>query len=283
MQLILATHLLFASAVGAQQPSGRPRVGDTYEITLTRDWTQQGSDGFSSASSHDLDTVIERVIRVRGDGLELEYDLPASTPKDERSSTWQFPARVFRPFNGPVELLDRSGLERRVDAWLKAARLPRAACGHMIFTWNEFRIECNPDAVIKTVEAFEFPTDIHDGASYRDPGARIPTALIMKQMGPQGTTLVANAEIDPDAVRRNAAETDMGVGEILNKPLTLEAALAKHASDDISGTISVTFDTDASGQVWRRKTVTVVKIKKRDGQSDTQTTTTTLERHRLNG
>ena len=75
----------------------------------------------------------------------------------------------------------------------------------------------------------------------------------------------------------------MGVGEILNKPLTLEAALAKHASDDISGTISVTFDTDASGQVWRRKTVTVVKIKKRDGQSDTQTTTTTLERHRLNG
>ena len=52
-----------------------PQVGNTYELTLTRDSAQQGSDR-SSGSSHDKDTIIERVIGLRTDGLELEYDLP---------------------------------------------------------------------------------------------------------------------------------------------------------------------------------------------------------------
>jgi hypothetical protein len=280
MRLVLAPLLLLPAAILAQSCIAEPRAGDAYQITLTRDSEQGGTDG-SSGSSHDQDTVIERVLAVRGDGLELEYDLPADTPKEERSSTWQFPARVFRPFNGPVQLLDRPAVQKRVDAWLKAAKLPQSACGHLIFTWNAFRIECDPDAVIKTVEAFEFPFVIYDGEPYRESNARGPAALAKESAGRSGGTFRAKMEIDPDAVRRSRAETDVGVGEIMKRPLTLDAALAKHANEAISGTVSVDLETDAAGQIWRKRTVTVVEIKDPNGRSETQTTTATLERHPL--
>jgi hypothetical protein len=48
-----------------------PQVGDTYEITL------------SAGSSHDKDTIIERVIGLRADGVELEYDLPKAAANEE--------------------------------------------------------------------------------------------------------------------------------------------------------------------------------------------------------
>ena len=124
-----------------------PQVGDTYEITLTRDSAQQGSHG-SSGSSHDKDTIIERVIGLRADGLELQYDLPSAATADERAGNWQFPARVFKPFGGPAQLLNGPELEARVDGWLKAAGWPRTVCGHWIFTWNAFRIECDPQSVL---------------------------------------------------------------------------------------------------------------------------------------
>lgn len=280
MRLVLASLVLLACAACAQPSVAGPRIGDTYEVTLTRDSQQQATDG-ASGSSHDQDTLVERVIGVRSDGVELEYDLPSGAPKEERASTWQFPARVFRPWTGPVQLLNRPELETRIDAWLKSGNVPRSACGHLIFTWNAFRIECDPDAVIKAVEAFELPTIIREGAPYSDPDALIPAALTKKNAGPHGATFVADMKIDPNAVRRAKAETDVGVGEIMNKPVTLDDALARHANDDVSGTISVNLDTDASGQVWRRKTVTVVKIKRDKGQSETEITTTALERRRV--
>src|SRR5205823_11729153 len=68
------------------------QVGDTYEITLTRDSAQLGSDR-SSGSSHDKDTIIERVIGLRADGVELEYDLTKGATAEERAGNWQFPRR----------------------------------------------------------------------------------------------------------------------------------------------------------------------------------------------
>ena len=88
---------------GALPPASQ--VGDTYEITLARDSAQQGSDR-SSGSSRDKDTIIERVIGLRADGLELQYDLPDAVTADERARNWQFPARVFKPFGGPAQLLN---------------------------------------------------------------------------------------------------------------------------------------------------------------------------------
>ncbi len=255
-----------------------PQVGDIYELTLTRDSAQQGSDR-SSGSSHDKDTIIERVLGLRADGLELEYDLPNAATAGEKASNWQFPARVIKPFGGPTQLLNGPELESRVDGWLKAAGLSRSACGHLIFTWNAFRIECDPQSVIKMVQRFDLRSaDVREGIPYQEPDARGSGTLARKEAGPDGETFAVELQIDPDAVRRARAESDVAVGEIMNKPVSLDAAILQRAAEIVSGTISVAFETDQAGNVRRRTKVTKLDIKQPNGRSETQTVTETLER-----
>jgi hypothetical protein len=273
---IIASLLL--PAIVARAGALPPQVGDTYEITMTRESAQQGSQG-SSGSSHDKDTISERVIGLRADGLELEYDLPKAVTADERAQNWQFPARVFQPLTGPVQLLNGPELEARVDVWLKAAELTRAACGHWIFTWNAFRIECDPQSVIKTIESFDLRSaELREGASYQEAGARGPGILSRKTAGPDGATFVVEMSVDPDAVHRARAESDVVVGEIMRKPVTIDAALRERAKETVSGTISVAFETDSAGSVRRRTKVTKLNIEGPDGQSESETVTETLER-----
>lgn len=171
---MVAALLLPVSAAHAGTFQQVPQVGDTYEITLTRDSVQKGSNG-SSGSTHDKDAIIERVMGVRADGLELQYDLPNAATAEERTRDWQFPAQVFKPFDGPAQLLNGPELEARIDSWLKTASLSRAACGHWIFTWNAFRIECDPQSVLKTVQSYDLRSvDLHEGAAYRDSEASSP-------------------------------------------------------------------------------------------------------------
>ena len=87
--------------------------------------------------------------------------------------------------------------------------------------------------------------------------------------------------VDPDAVRRAGAESDVVVGEIMHKPVTLDAALLKRASELVSGTISVEFETDSVGDVRRRTKVTKLDIREPNGLSETRLETETLERKRL--
>jgi 8-oxo-dGTP pyrophosphatase MutT (NUDIX family) len=241
---------------------------------MTSDW-----DSLRSSNSHDKDTIIERVIGLRRDGLELEYDLPKTSTADARAGYWQFPAGVIKPFGGPMQLLNGPKLEARVDGWLKAAGWTRAICGHWIFTWNAFRIECDPQSVIKTVESFDLRSvDLRDGAPYKETGARGPGKLTRKVAGPDDTIFAVDMPVDPGAVRRARAESDVVVGEIMKKPVTLDAALRERARETVSGTISVAFETDSAGNVRRRTEVTKLNIKGPDDRTETETVTETLER-----
>jgi hypothetical protein len=274
----LATLILAPTIAHAEASLTTPQVGDTYELVLTKDTTQQGSQG-SSGSSHDKDSIIERVTGIRTDGTELEYDLPNTVTAQERSSNWQLPVRIFRPYNGPVQLLNEAELNDRLDKWLKAARLPRSACGQWIFTWNAFQIECDPQSVIKTVEAFDLSNGkLMEGATYQDADASAPVTLTKSSSGQDGAVFAAEMQVNPDTVRHARAESDVVVGQIMKKPMSLDAALAKHTADSISGTISLRFETDAAGNARRRTKVIKLDIKTPDGQSEEQTTTETLER-----
>src|SRR5258708_23862451 len=212
---MVAAMLLPAMLARAGALALAPQVGDTFELTLTRDSAQQGSDR-SSGSSHDKDTITERVIGLRTDGLELEYDLPNAATADERASDWQFPARVFKPFGGPAQLLNGPELETRVDRWLKAAGWSRTVCGHMIFTWNAFRIECDPQSVIRTVQSYDLRSaDVREGASYQETGARGSGKFARKEAGPDDAIFAVEIPVDPDAVRRARAESDVAVVAIM--------------------------------------------------------------------
>ena len=254
------------------------RVGETYEITRVRDSASEGPNG-SSGSSHDQDTLIERIEAVRPDGVEVLFDLPKDTTAQERRQTWQFPARVFDPFEGPAKLLNALELEKRVDDWLRWGKMTREACGHWFFTWNAFRIECDPQSVIETVQTFDpkLP-ELRDGAVYRDAYASAPALLTKKSAGSAGATFTASLAIAPKVVQRDRAQADVAAGEITRKPVTLEAAFAERAKEAVSGTIEVTIDVDVSGKWSRLTKVTKSKTEKPDGNVESETVTETLQR-----
>jgi len=281
---VAAAALLPAIALAA--PDYRP--GEVFELRRESRMERATNDG-SSGSSFDRDALAVRVIGRTDAGVDLEYDLPADTPAEDRARQWEFPVRVRRPASGPVQLLNRSALEARVTAWLKAGDLPREACGRWYFTWNAFKIECDPESVIATLDAFDpRPDDLAVGVLIADPMAIEPGALTHGSKSGKGATLVADLAVDPEAVRKARAESDVVVGEITRKPVTLEAGLKTRASDAVSGTIRITFETDPAGRILRRTKVTTLtttgpSVTGPGTRTETQTTTEVLDWRRVSG
>lgn len=278
LRLIAAIMALTAPVIAQAQTSRPlPAVGTRYEIVRVSETTGEDSRG-STSSSYDRDTLAARVIAVKADGLELEYDLPANTSPQDRARSWQFPARVFRPFDGPMRLLNRAELATRVESWLKAGGMTREACGRWIFTWNAFRIECDPESVLGTLAAFDlWWPDLRDGAAYREEGALASAPLRQRAKRSGGAIFTVELAIDPEAVRRQRADSDIVVAEINRKPLTAEAARRAHAGEGISGTVTIAFETGSDGQVLRRTRVVKVSIKLADGTVENRTVKETVD------
>lgn len=273
--------LLLATPAARGQSDRLPSAaGDQYELTLTYETTDEDSEG-SSATSSGRTVLIERVIAVRDDGFELEYDLPQDAISQDRAREWKFPARVLRQSAGRTLLLNRAELEARVERWLEAAKWTREVCGRWIFTWNAFRIDCDPEAVIEEIEAFDLRSaDLREGAPYRDPDAAAPGTLARVADGAEGTSFATVMEVDAAAVTRSRAEADVITGEIMRKPVTLEAALRERGKESVSGTIRVTFERGGNGDARRRTKVTRLNIVGPD-RREAQTRTETLERRPL--
>ena len=259
------------------------RAGMVYEISRDVETAEEGSNG-SSSSSTDHDTLLERVISVRGDGLELEYDLPKKAAAEDRASNWQLPLRVFKPFNGSLQLLNRPELEARIQRWLKDGGLTHAACGHWVFTWTAVKIECEPQSALATVEAYDLsPSDLRDGASYNDPHASGSTTLRNTVVETGGFSFAGLMSVDPERVRRDQAESDVVIAEISRKALTLDDALRARSSEKVSGTISISFEADPSGFVRQRTKITKLEITEPKGEMKHRMVTEVLKRQIVSG
>jgi hypothetical protein len=284
MRLWLAAAVLLLPTVASSAPDYRP--GEVFEIRRESRMERATNDG-SKGSSFDRSTLTVRVIGRTDSGLEVEYDLPTDVPAEDRARQWEFPARVLRPTSGPAQLLNRPDLEARVTAWLKAADLPREACGQWYFTWNAFKVECEPDTVIATLEAFDPRPDVFAaGVLVGDPAASEPAALVLKSKSAKGTTFVADLAVDPEAIRKTRAEADVVVGQVTRKPVTLEAALKSRSADAVSGTMRITFETDPAGRILRRTKVTTLTttgpaVTGPGTRTETQTTTEVLDWRRI--
>lgn len=276
---IAAAILLLVVSVACSAPAQNgPTVGDEFEIRQRYETSDRGRDG-SSGSSSGRSALLERVLAERDGGAELEFDLPRAATTQDRARQWQFPARVFRAADGSMQLLNRAELESRVDGWLEAGGFTREACGKWIFTWDAFLIDCDPASVLATVAAFDLRlAGLREGAVYRDADASEPGTLRKLSGGDDGATFAVELAIDTDAVRRARAASDVAVGQMQGRPDTLEAALAARENDRFSGTISITLDIDAAGNLWRRTKVTTIETTGADGRSETHTVTETIER-----
>lgn len=274
---MVALLTLTALAAYAEPAHSTPHVGDGFEIRHEYETEDKADDG-SSGSSNGHTTIIERVVGVRADGLELEYDLPADATAEDRSREWQFPARLFRPFHGSPQLLNSAEMETRIDGWLKLAKLTRAECGKWYFTWNAFKVECDPQSVIASLEPYNlWVADLRDGALYRAPEAH-EAAPLKAIVGKSPASYVAEMAVDPDTWRRERAEADLVAAQILGQPLTRDEAIRKRMAETVSGTIGVTLETDPTGQVRRSTKLIKLTLKGSDGKTETQTRTERVER-----
>ncbi len=259
IHMLLALLLFPPLAARAEPPQDHP--GDVYEIRLITDTETSGK---GSGTSHDGWMLTEKVITLRDGGAELEFDLPASTPAQERAIAWQYPARVFRAPGRQLTLLNTAEAEQRLNRWL--GEQGRGLCGHWAFGWTAQYFDCDPESVLQMLEPYLRPAGLSDGALYREAAARVPARLRVVKGSAKGSTFVAEMEIDPEIVRRRLAQSDVAIAEIMHKPsLTLDAALAAHKVDLISGTLVVTFETDADGRPTQRKSVTQIDIIGSDG------------------
>jgi hypothetical protein len=160
---------------------------------------------------------------------------------------------------------------------LKAAGWSRAICEHWIFTWSGFKIECDPQSALRSVETFDLTSiELRDGTLYHDANALEPGKLARTALR-EGYRFSTELTVAPSAIRRVRAETDVAVGEITNKLVTLDAAIRRHANDEVTGTISIMFETDRAGTPLRRTKVTKLLNKEANGVAKTETTTEILE------
>lgn len=261
MPVISSLHFLVAGLVAVMPPNASPAVGAVTVIVSETDSNSTG-DG-STSSSHDRDAITERIIARSDAGVELEYDLPAEVSPDERARVWQFPLRVLQPPSGGPRLLNRTELVARLDRWLKTAGLPPSACGRWVFTWNAFRIDCNPNSALAAVE----PVDL--GLGKLTGGVRTT--------GPAGTTISFAMPVDVERVRRERADSDLAVAEMSGKQLTLDAAKRAHAAERISGTVGIVYELNAEGSPRRRVKTTSITIQS-GGKVERRRQTQTVER-----
>jgi hypothetical protein len=267
-----------ALPVQAAGVPAEPRVG-AVTIVSRQFETEQSNNRGSTSSTSDNDVLIERVVAVRADGVEFEYDVPRDGGFGSATDSWQFPARVFRPLRGPLQLTNTTELAARVDEWLKRAGFTRAACGRLIFTWNVFRIECDPKSALTTIEALNLQVaDLRDGAAYSDPDAVKPATLKRAKTSPSGTTYVVEAALDPERLRQQAVRRDLAQAELQGKALNERDAVRAHAGDKISGTMVVTLDVDGDGTVVRRTRRLKIQAETPDGTVEVSTSSEVIAR-----
>lgn len=276
--MLLSTTISAAAAPAAPRQS---RQGATYQLIRDVETAERGSDG-STSSSTDRDTLIETILQTDRDGVELAYDLPKSTPPGERADNWQFPLRVRKSFSGSLSLLNEPEIVQRIDAWLKKGGMTRAACGHWIFTWNAFKIECDPQSALETVRSFDLgPTAFSDGLTYQSADAEAPIVLHRIVDESDGVVFAGSGVVDADRARHEQAESDVVVAEISRKTLSLDDALRTRAKEQVSGTISVAFNLGRDGSARRRTTITKIRTTDPAGVIHDRTVTETLTRERL--
>ncbi|MEO9601616.1 hypothetical protein [Parasphingorhabdus sp.] len=252
------------------------QAGNVYELRLSYKTSSLNSEGRQTGSSSGHQTMIERVIAVTPEGVELEIDLPTD---EARAREWKFPARIFKPKNGPLRLLNEPELEERLEAWLKKADWTREICGQWIFTWNAFFIDCDPQSAISIFEDHSLESSKYfEGAEFMVEGASGSANLETAMSEAGEAVLTARLPIDPDYVCRKQAESDVVVGQIMGEEVTLADATERRCRDDLAGTITETYFPAAEDNHPKRVRVSHLTTIDVDGDKTIQKRTETLQR-----
>lgn len=276
--LLLAVVTAVAMPSTSHASPNAVKAGDVFEILLSYE-TSSEDNGKNSSSSSGHTTIIERILRIGENGLELEYEEPLEKDGRDKRKTWQLPARILRPYEGEPSLLNLEELEARVDPWLKKTKMPRKACGLWYFTWNAFKVECDPASALGIVKQYDlWPANLSQGQLYYDSDALSPMPLHLRNTDETGSTYAVELAINPERVKQASAESAVVVAQIMGETKSLEDALKEQTEHKISGTISVVIETNSSGLIMKRMKMTTMRVEKPDGKVDESVSSVVVER-----
>lgn len=230
-----------------------PAAAQEYVLALEYQTSTEGGQYDSSGSSSGRQAIAERVIAATPEGVEAEYTLPFDPEEIRGNERWMFPARIRIAADGGKTLLNPDELAARNAAWLAEAKWPREVCSRWLFTWTAVQIRCDPEAAVEAVESYGMrPGRIAEGVPFALKGALGPVVLTRAGEADGRIILTGSGPVDVAFLRESAAQTALVVAEITGKTLTLAEAQAQAAAITASGTVSVTFEVDAAGMVWKR-------------------------------
>lgn len=273
MRLVAAAVALFGAL---------PAAAQDYVLALEYENSSTGADGGSSGSSSGRQAIAERVIAARPEGTEVEYTLPYDPAKVGGNDRWMFPARIMVAADGSKTLLNEPELLARSEAWLAEMEWPREVCSRWTFSWTAYQIRCDTAAAIEVIEGYGMqPGRVAEGQGFTLEGALGPVVLARAGEAEGRIILTGSGPVDVDHLREEAARTALVVAEISRETLTPEEARAATAGITSTGTVSVTFEIDAGGMVWKRTAsseITVTGSEHDDGTRRARTTVTRLTR-----
>lgn len=246
-----------------------PAAAQDYVLQLRYEESTADASGAGSGSASGQQAIAERELADTPDGVTVEYSLPGDAADVLGNESWMFPARILIAPDGRKSVLNADELAARNAAWLARAQWPPEVCERWLFTWTAIQIRCDPAAAIDAVETFGMrPGRLAEGQSIPLPGAL--GAVLLTRTGERNghLLLTGTGPVDPAFVRAEAARTAMVVAEVSGTDLTQEQADAEAAAITASGTLSVTFEVDQAGLVWRREDHSEVLVT--DGQQQTE-------------
>ncbi|MEQ3648906.1 hypothetical protein [Hyphomonas sp.] len=274
--IISGVFLISACVIESSRPSTPEIEGTNFEVRVSYENKSEG--GSSNGSSRGHSTLAERILKADRSGVLIEYDFPEDTTEEERLPEWRYPTRLLVESNGTVRLMNADELETRNFDWRSRANISEDACGSWYFTWNAFKVECDPNSMIADLEAFRVPVlHIQEGTEISEPGAVSAEPLLLTQKSPR--RFRANFDLDPEVIRQARAEEDVIVSKFLDDdPITFDQALERRAAEEISGTLTTTLELDNEGRVVKRTRLSLISITLPDGLSERQTSSQTTIR-----
>ncbi len=281
--LILTLFIFSINKVDAQETTPVEQVGNIYEIKFSYETSSKTGDQ-ASGSSSGRNLLIERIIAINEESIDLEFDLSLNTKEAERERVWKLPAKVRRNDDGTLILLNSDEMENRITKWLEKANWTREVCDQWIFTWNAFKIDCDPQSALSLIASYDLNSNNFDPRKpYESKLATHAGELQLLANTPEGKTYRTELELNPQTIKAELAEVQLIIGQITGTEITIEDALKEQLLKNISGVMNITLVVDNEGRLIKRKEVLNIKTIEDDGTIKTETKTNILSRSLISG
>lgn len=122
------------------------------------------------------------------------------------------------------------------------------------------------------------PGRIAEGQPFALKGALGPVVLARAGENEGRIVLTGTGPVDPAFIREREARGALVVAEVSGETLTPDEATAKSAAITATGTLTVTFEVDAAGLVWRREDRSEITLKGSDFSDGTTRSRQTVTR-----